>query len=45
MEKAPSSRLWLYAGDIDMACNFVGGEEFAESLDYPVHTHFIYPKF
>ena len=26
----------LYAGDVDMACNFLGGEMFAEAMGLPV---------
>ena len=26
----------LYAGDIDMACNFLGGEMFAEAMNLQV---------
>jgi len=32
LNQAPDSRLALYAGDVDMACNFLGGEMFAEAM-------------
>ena len=28
----------LYAGDVDMACNFLGGEMFAEAMGLPVRV-------
>ena len=34
--KVSDSRVLLYAGDVDMACNFLGGEMFAEALKLPV---------
>ena len=34
--KVPDSRIMLYAGDVDMACNFLGGEMFAEAMGLPV---------
>lgn len=29
-------RVLLYYGDTDMMCNFVGGQKFADSLDFKV---------
>lgn len=34
--KVPDSRVMLYAGDVDMACNFLGGEMFADALNLPL---------
>ena len=33
--KIPNGRVMLYAGDIDIACNFLGVESFAKSLNRP----------
>lgn len=32
LNQAPESHIALYAGDVDMACNFLGGEMFAEAM-------------
>ena len=38
MNTVPDSRIMLYAGDVDMACNFLGGEMFADALNLPVSS-------
>ena len=38
MNTVPDSRIMLYAGDVDMACNFLGGEMFADALNLPVRS-------
>lgn len=30
----------LYAGDVDMACNFLGGEMFAEAMDLSLMSEY-----
>jgi len=34
------ARVALYAGDVDMACNFLGGEMFAEALGLPLISEY-----
>lgn len=36
LNQVPDSRIMLYAGDVDMACNFLGGEMFAEAMNLPL---------
>jgi len=36
LDTVPDSRIMLYAGDVDMACNFLGGEMFAEAMGLPL---------
>lgn len=36
LNQVSDSRVLLYAGDVDMACNFLGGEMFAEALKLPL---------
>jgi cathepsin A (carboxypeptidase C) len=43
----PEGRILLYAGDMDMACNFIGVQEFAASLKRPItheYTNWMYEK-
>ena len=42
MNTVPDSRIMLYAGDVDMACNFLGGEMFADALNLPVRSPYSY---
>ena len=42
MNTVPDSRIMLYAGDVDMACNFLGGEMFADALNLPVRFPYSY---
>ena len=42
MNTVPDSRIMLYAGDVDMACNFLGGEMFADALNLPVRSLIFY---
>lgn len=40
MNTVPDSRIMLYAGDVDMACNFLGGEMFADALNLPLEEKY-----
>jgi len=39
--RLPAGKVMLYAGDIDMACNFIGVQNFAQSLNREVTNEYV----